>query len=140
MILGMTAFTFFHVVLSLVGILSGFVVVGGFLTAKRSNGWTLSFLTSTLLTSVTGFLFPFHKFLPSHGVGSVSLLVLAVTISALYVFHLPGPWRRAYVIGAVISLYLYLFFLIAPFFIKVSALNALSPTQSQPPFLRPQVW
>src|SRR5260370_12865662 len=99
MILGMTAFTFFHVVLSLVGILSGFVVVGGFLTAKRSNGWTLSFLTSTLLTSVTGFLFPFHKFLPSHGVGIVSFLVLAVTIPALYVFHLAGPWRRTDLIG-----------------------------------------
>jgi len=139
MILGMTAFTFFHVVLSLVGILSGFVVVGGFLTAKRSNGWTLSFLTSTLLTSVTGFLFPFHKFLPSHGVGIVSLLVLAVTIPALYVFHLAGPWRRTYVIGAVIALYLNVFVLIAQFFMKIPALKALAPTQSEPPFLGTQV-
>ena len=112
----LSAFTLFHVVLSLVGILSGFVVMAGFLTAKRSNGWTALFLTTTALTSVTGFLFPFHKFLPSHAVGIVSLLVLAVTIPALYVFHLAGPWRRIYVIGAVISLYLNVFVLIAQAF------------------------
>ncbi len=135
----LSAFTLFHVVLSLVGILSGFVVMAGFLTAKRSNGWTALFLTTTALTSVTGFLFPFHKFLPSHAVGIVSLLVLAVTIPALYVFHLAGPWRRIYVIGAVISLYLNVFVLIAQAFMKISALKALAPTQSEPPFLGAQV-
>ena len=135
----LSAFTLFHVVLSLVGILSGFVVMAGFLTAKRSNGWTALFLTTTALTSVTGFLFPFRKFLPSHAVGIVSLLVLAVTIPALYVFHLAGPWRRIYVIGAVISLYLNVFVLIAQAFMKISALKALAPTQSEPPFLGAQV-
>ncbi len=139
MILGMTAFTFFHVVLSLVGILSGFVVVAGFLTAKRLNGWTALFLVTTVLTSVTGFLFPFHKFMPSHAVGIVSLLVLAVTIPALYVYHLAGPWRRTYVIGAVIALYLNVFVLIAQFFMKIPALKAMAPTQSEPPFLGAQV-
>jgi hypothetical protein len=132
-------FTLFHVVLSLVGILSGFAVVAGFLTTKRSNGWTALFLTTTVLTSVTGFLFPFHRFLPSHAVGIVSLLVLAVTIPALYVFHLAGPWRRTYVIGAVIALYLNVFVLIAQFFMKVPALKALAPTQSEPPFLGTQI-
>ncbi len=135
----LSPFTLFHVALSLVGILSGFVVVGGFLTAKRSNGWTALFLTTTVLTSVTGFLFPFHRFLPSHAVGIVSLLVLAVTIPALYVFHLAGRWRRAYVIGSVIALYLNVFVLIAQFFMKVPALKALAPTQSEPPFLGTQV-
>src|SRR5256886_9496596 len=86
----LTAFTLFHVALSLVGILSGFVVLAGFLSAKRSNGWTAVFLVTTVLTSVTGFLFPFHKFLPSHAVGIVSLIVLAVAIPALYVFRLAG--------------------------------------------------
>jgi len=71
----LSAFTLFHVVLSLAGILSGFVVMAGFLSAKRSNGWTGLFLTTTVLTSLTGFLFPFHKFLPSHAVGIVSLVV-----------------------------------------------------------------
>jgi hypothetical protein len=107
--------------------------------AKRSNGWTALFLATTVLTSVTGFLFPFHKFLPSHAVGIVSLLVLAVAIPALYVFHLAGSWRLTYVIGAVIALYLNVFVLIAQQFMKVPALKALAPTQSEPPFLGAQV-
>ena len=135
----LSAFTLFHVVLSLAGILSGFVVMAGFLSAKRSNGWTGLFLTTTVLTSLTGFLFPFHKFLPSHAVGIVSLVVLVVTIPALYVFHLAGPWRRTYVIGAVIALYLNVFVLVAQLFMKVPALKALVPTQSEPPFLGTQV-
>ena len=135
----LSAFTLFHVLLSLVGILSGFVVMAGFLTAKRNNGWIALFLVTTVLTSLTGFLFPFHRFLPSHAVGIVSLLVLAVTIPALYVFHLAGPWRRTYVIGAVIALYLNVFVLIAQFFMKVPALKALAPTQSEPPFLGTQI-
>jgi len=138
-IMMLSAFTLFHVALGLVGILSGFVVVGGFLTAKRRNSWTALFLLSTVLTSVTGFLFPFHKFLPSHAIGIVSLLVLAVAILALYVFHLAGPWRRTYVISAVIALYLNVFVLIAQFFMKIPALKALAPTQSEPPFLNTQV-
>jgi len=135
----LTAFTLFHVALSLVGILSGFVVLAGFLSAKRSNGWTAVFLVTTVLTSVTGFLFPFHKFLPSHAVGIVSLIVLAVAIPALYVFRLAGPWRLTYVIGSVIALYLNVFVLVAQLFMKVPALKALAPTQSEPPFLGTQV-
>jgi hypothetical protein len=139
MIFGTTAFTLFHVALSLVGILSGLIVVFGLLAGKRLNGWTALFLVTTVLTSLTGFLFPFHKFLPSHAVGIVSLLVLAVTIPALYVFHLAGPWRLTYVIGAVIALYLNVFVLIAQFFMKIPTLKALAPTQSEPPFLGTQV-
>src|SRR6267143_5534836 len=131
----LSAFTLFHVVLSLVGILSGFVVLAGFLTAKRSNGWTALFLTTTALTSVTGFLFPFHKFLPSHAVGIVSLIVLAVAIFARYVRQLAGAWRGIYVVTAVIALYLNVFVLIAQLFQKVPALKAMAPTQSEPPFL-----
>src|SRR6266581_1219810 len=131
----LSAFTLFHVLLSLAGIL----LVAGFMSAKRSKSWTALFLTTTVLTSVTGFLFPFHKFLPSHAVGIVSLLVLAVTIPALYVFQLAGPWRLTYVIGAVIALYLNVFVLIAQLFMKVPALKALAPTQSEPPFLETQV-
>jgi hypothetical protein len=136
---GLAAFTLFHVALSLVGIFTGFVVLFSLLSARQSNCWTAPFLWTTLATSVTGFLFPFHKFLPSHALGIVSLLVLAVTIPALYVFHLAGPWRRTYVIGAVIALYLNVFVLIAQLFMKVPALKALAPTQSEPPFLGTQV-
>jgi hypothetical protein len=136
---GLAAFTLFHVALSLVGIFTGFVVLFALFSAKYSNGWTETFLVTTAATSVTGFLFPFHKLLPSHAVGIVSLLVLAMTIPALYVFHLAGQGRRTYVVGAVIALYLHVFVLIAQFFMKVPALKALAPTQSEPPFLGTQV-
>src|SRR5258705_13884531 len=139
MVLGMAPFTFVHVLLSLIGILSGVVVAFGLLAGKRLDGWTALFLVTTVLTSLTGFLFPFHKFLPSHAVGIVSLLVLAVTIPALYVFHLAGPWRLTYVIGAVIALFLNVFVLIAQLFMKVPALKALAPTRSERPFLGTQV-
>ena len=136
---GLAALTLFHVALSLAGIFAGFVVLFGLLSARQSNGWTATFLVTTAATSVTGFLFPFRKFLPSHAVGILSLLVLGVTIPALYVFHLAGPWRRTYIIGAVIALYLNVFVLIAQFFMKIPALKALAPTQSEPPFLGTQV-
>jgi hypothetical protein len=119
MIFGMTTFTFVHVLLSLIGIFSGFVVVFGMLAAKHLDGWTALFLVTTVLTSVTGFLFPFHKFLPSHGVGIVSCIVLAFALLGRYAFHLAGAWRRIYVITAVIALYLNVFVLIAQLFQKV---------------------
>ncbi len=134
MIFGMTSFTFFHVLLSLVGIFSGFVVVFGLLSANRLKAWTLLFLATTAATSVTGFGFPFDHLLPSHITGIVSLVVLAITIPALYVFHLARSWRWIYVIGAVISLYLNVFVLIVQAFLKVPALHVLAPTQNEPPF------
>ena len=134
MTFGMTTFTFVHVLLSLIGIFSGFVVVFGLLVAKRLDGWTTLFLASTVLTSVTGFLFPFHGFLPSHGVGILSLLALAIAIFARYGCHLAGLWRRTYAITAVIALYLNVFVLIVQLFQKVPALKAIAPTQSEAPF------
>src|SRR6266849_8173482 len=134
MIFDMTIFTFVHIVLSLLGILSGFVVVLGLLTAKRLNGWTALFLATTLATSVTGFMFPFHKFLPSHGVGIASSIALAVAIFALYGRGLAGAWRRAYVVSAMIALYLNIFVLIVQLFTKVPGLKAMAPTQSEAPF------
>jgi hypothetical protein len=130
----LSAFTFFHVVLSLVGIASGFVVVYGLLTSKRFDGWTTVFLATTVATSVTGFMFPFHQFLPSHGVGILSLIVLTIAILARYRFHLVGAWGRTYVITAAIALYFNVFVLIVQLFEKVSSLKALAPTQSEPPF------
>ena len=134
MTFGMTTFTFVHVLLSLIGIFSGFVVVFGLLVAKRLDGWTTLFLASTVLTSVTGFLFPFHGFLPSHGVGILSMLALAIAIFARYGRHLAGLWRRTYTITAVIALYLNVFVLIVQLFQKVPALKAIAPTQSEAPF------
>ena len=127
--------TLVHVVLSLLGIFSGFVAVFGLLAAKRMEGWTVLFLASTVATSVTGFFFPFHHFLPSHAIGIISLVVLAIAIVARYARHLAGAWRRTYVISAVIALYLNFFVLVAQSFMKVPALKAMAPTQSEPPFL-----
>jgi hypothetical protein len=133
MILG--ALTLFHVLLSLVGIGSGLIVVYGLLTSQKGrDGLTSLFLKTTVATSVTGFFFPVHRFLPSHGVGVVSLVVLAIAILARHSFRLAGGWRRTYAVTAVIALYLNVFVLIVQLFQKVPALRALAPTQSEPPF------
>ena len=128
-----------HVVLSLVGILSGFAVVLVLLAARNLDGWTALFLASTVLTSVTGFLFPFQGFTPAQGVGTISLIVLAVAIFARYGRHLSGAWRRSYVITSVIALYLEVFVLIVQLFEKVPHLKALAPTKSEPPFMITQL-
>src|SRR5437764_10602616 len=121
MIFGMAPLTFVHVVLSLVGIGSGFVVVYGLLAPKRLDAWTAAFLASTVATSATGFVLPADHFMPSHAIGIVSLLVLAVAIPARYAFRLAGAWRRTYVISAVTALYLNVFVLVAQLFQKVPA-------------------
>ena len=131
----LTIFTLVHVVLSLVAIGSGFIVLFGLLTGERLDGWTTLFLATTVATSVTGFGFPVHQFLPSHAIGIVSLIVLAVAIWARYVRHLAGGWRTSYVVAAVTALYLNVFVLIVQLFLKVPLLKALAPTQSEPPFL-----
>jgi hypothetical protein len=137
MILGMSTatYTFLHVLISLIGIGSGLIVMVGLLTGKRLDGLTAVFLTTTVLTSVSGFAFPFDHLLPSHIFGIISLVVLAVTIVARYAFHLAGAWRGTYVVGAAIALYLNVFVLIAQLFMKVPALKALAPTGKEPPFL-----
>jgi hypothetical protein len=135
----MSAFTLAHVVISLVGIGSGLLVVAGLLAAKRLDTMTALFLASTALTSVTGFGFPFDHLLPSHVVGLLSLVVLTIAVYARYARRLQGTWRSVYVGGAVTALYLNVFVLIVQAFLKVPALNAAAPTQSEPPFLVAQL-
>src|SRR2546423_4976171 len=127
MLFDIKTFTSIHVVLSLEGISSGFVVMLGLLTARRLNGWTVLFLASTAATSATGFGFPFHQLLPSHKVGIVSLVVLVVAVLARYTFHLAGAWRWIYVVGSVVALYLNVFVFVVQAFEKVPALSALAP-------------
>ena len=136
MILGMSieTFTLVHTAISLIGIVSGLVVVYGMLGGKRLDGWTALFLLTTVLTSVTGYLFPFEHLLPSHIVGGISLVVLAVALLARYSFHLAGGWRRTYVLTAVMALYLNVFVLVVQSFLKVPALHALAPAGKEPPF------
>jgi hypothetical protein len=111
----------------------------GLLAGKRFNGWTALFLATTVATSVTGFGFPFEHLLPSHKIGILSLLVLAVAILARYTFHLAGAWRWIYVVGATIALYFNVFVAVVQSFLKVPALKAMAPTQSEPPFLIAQL-
>jgi uncharacterized membrane protein SirB2 len=141
MILGMSTatFTLVHVVLSLVGIFAGLIALFGMFASKKLEGWTALFLATTVLTSVTGFPFPRDHILPSHIVGVISLVVLAIAIYALYSRQLTGSWRWIYVLSAVVALYLNVFVAVVQSFLKVPALNSLAPTQSEPPFLVAQI-
>ena len=141
MVFGMTlsTFTLVHVLLSLVGIGSGFLVVYGLLRGKRFDGVTAIFLATTALTSLTGFLFPVEHILPSHIVGIISLIALTVAIVARYPMHLAGRWRATYVASAVLALYLNVFVAVVQAFLKIPPVHALAPTQKEPPFLAVQL-
>ena len=127
-------YTVIHVLISLVAIFTGVVVVFGMVASNRLDCWTKWFLTTAVLTTVTGFFFPFHGFTPAIGLGIISLPFLAITIFARYSKHLAGAWRWIYVIGAVICLYFNLFVLVVQLFEKVPALHAMAPTQTESPF------
>jgi hypothetical protein len=127
-------YTIIHTLISLVGIFTGLVVLFGLLAGKRLDDWTKWFLITTVLTSVTGFFFPFHGFTPAIALGIMSLIVLAVAIFARYPRQLAGHWRWIYVVTAVIALYFNVFVLVVQTFEKIPALHAMAPTQTEPPF------
>jgi hypothetical protein len=141
MILGMSTgtYTLLHVVISVVAIGSGLIVMYGFLRGKRWDGLTAIFLVTTVLTSVSGFGFPFEHLSPAHMIGIISLVVLVVAITARYAFHMAGAWRRIYVISSAIALYFNVFVLVVQSFLKQPALHALAPQGKEPPFLIAQV-
>ena len=133
-------YTVIHVLISLAGIFTGLVVLFGMLAGKRLDGWTKWFLNTTVATSATGFFFPFHGFTPAIALGIMSLLVLAVAIFARYPRQLAGHWRWIYVVCAVIALYFNVFVGIVQSFEKIPALQALAPTQTEPPFKDTQLF
>jgi hypothetical protein len=124
----------FHVVISLIGILSGLVMLYGLLIGKDLSAWTAVFLVTTILTSLTGFPLPPFGFDPPRAVGVLSLILLAGAVAAYYGFRLAGAWRWIFVACAVAALYLNVFVLVVQGFMKVPALHELAPTQSEPPF------
>jgi hypothetical protein len=132
--LSLSAFTILHVIISLIAIAAGFVVFYQMLKSQFSPLWTLVFLAFTLLTSLTGFMFPISGFTPGIGFGIISLIALALSIYALYSQHLAGAWRWVYVVTALFALYLNVFVLVVQSFQKISVLNALAPKGSEPPF------
>lgn len=137
MILGLTIaqFTVLHVVISMVAIFAGFIVVGGMFSNARLVGWTAFFLATTIITNITGFMFPFGGMTPGIAVGLLSSLLLIVALVALYAFDLNGRWRLVYVVTATLGLYFNVFVLIVQSFQKVSFLTPLAPTGSEPPFV-----
>jgi len=135
----LVAFTFFHVLLSLTGLAAGFVAISSLIKAKPTDRWTDVFLWTTLATSVTGFMFPVHRFMPSHGVGILSVIDLGFAYFALYKHRLDGRWKRVFAISSVIALYFNVFVAIAQCFEHIKALKVLAPTQSEPPFLVAQL-
>ena len=141
MILGMSTatYTLLHVLISVVGIGSGLMVMYGFLTSKRWDGMNAIFLVTTILTSATGFGFPFEHLLPSHKVAIISLVILAIALPARYLFHMAGGWRKVYVITSAIALYLNVFVLVVQAFLKQPSLHALAPEGKEPPFLIAQI-
>ncbi len=132
MILGMSMATFIlvHVVISLIAIVAGLIVMFGMLGSKSQPGLTAIFLLFTILTSATGFVIPplvTETLLPSHIIGALSLVLLAIACIALYAMKLAGSWRWIYVLTALISLYLNTFVLVIQSFLKIPALTALAP-------------
>ncbi|WP_044254416.1 hypothetical protein [Rhodopirellula sp. SWK7] len=127
-------FTIVHVAISLLGIGSGGVVVCGFLNSQRLDRWTLFFLTTTVLTSVTGFGFPAERITPAHVVGVVSLLALGLAVYARYARRLQGKWLGLFVMSSIIAFYLNSFVLVVQLFQKIPALKAIAPTQTEPEF------
>jgi hypothetical protein len=141
MILGVSLATFVqvHVIISLIGIVAGIVVMFAMLGSNRMPGLTAIFLLTTILTSATGFLIPpllSDKLLPSHIVGALSLVLLAIACIALYGQKLSGAWRWVYVLTALLALYLNVFVLVIQSFLKVPTLHALAPSvpPAEPPF------
>ena len=129
----------FHVLISLIGIVSGLVVVYGLLTGRPLGAWTALFLAATVLTSVTGFPLPPFGLTPGRALGVISLVLLALALAALYGFRLAGAWRWIYVASAIAALYLNVFVGVVQSFQKLSFLKPLAPTQSEPPFLIAQL-
>jgi hypothetical protein len=140
MILGMSlaTFTLVHVLISLLGIAAGLIVMERLLRNRELGLSNMIFLAATILTSATGFLFPFKSFGPPHAIGVISLVILALALIALYYGNLIGAWRWIYVLTAVIALYLNVFVGVVQAFQKVGRLRVLAPTQTEPPFAAAQ--
>ena len=134
MLFDLPTFTLIHVLISVLGIISGLVVLGGLMAGARLEGWTALFLATTTLTNVTGFGFPTAAVSPAQIVGGLSLVVLAACLAARYWMKLAGGWRTTYVVTAVVATYLNVFVLVVQLFAKTPALAQLAPTQQEPPF------
>jgi hypothetical protein len=131
--------TYLHVFLSVIGLGAGVFVVLGFFSSKRFSILTTAFVVATFLTSLSGFLFPFHGVTPGIVLGVLSLIVLILATYALYIKKLAGIWRETYVITACLALYFNFFVLVAQAFDKVHVLHSIAPSQTSPGFAISQI-
>lgn len=132
--LSLSAFTTLHVAISIIGIAAGLVVLRGFIASHPMRAVTLLFLVTTVLTSITGFLFPYHGVTPAIVIGIISMVVLLAAILARYAFQMAGPWRWIYVVSSVVALWFNVFVFIVQSFEKIPALHQLAPTGTELPF------
>ena len=135
MVLGLSlhAFTILHVIISIVELFAGAVVVLQMLAGKRS-GLNFLFLLTAVLTTITGFLFPYHGPTPAITLGFITLPFLLLAAVAWYTGRLRGAWRWIYVLSVLILFYLDAFVAVVQSFMKIPALHALAPTGKEPPF------
>jgi hypothetical protein len=129
-----STFTLIHVIITLIAIAAGLVATYGMLRNVRMDLISAVFLLFTVLTSLTGFLFPFHGITPAITLGIISCVLLTFALAARYAFGLSGAWRWIYVVTAITSLYLNCFVLVVQSFLKVPSLHALAPKGNEPPF------
>ena len=134
MIFGLTLFAFVHVVITLIAMIAGLIAIFGMIGNNRRDGVTAIFLLFTVLTSVTGFLFPIHGLTPALILGIMSMVVLAIAVAARYLYAMQGAWRWIYVVTAVVAQYFNSFVLVVQSFLKFPALHALAPQGNEPPF------
>ena len=128
-----------HVAISLIALVTGLIAIIGWLTDNFSRGWTALFLGTLILTSVTGFPLPPFGLDPPRMVGILSLILLAIAVSAIYVFKVGAAWRWIFLVTAIAALYLDAFVGVIQAFAKLSFLHKLAPNGSEPPFVIAQV-
>jgi hypothetical protein len=131
---GLPVFTLVHVVISVLGILSGLIVVGGLISGVRLRGSIAVFLVTTILTDITGYGFPFTALLPSHIVGAISLVALVIALIAIYAKQLAGGWRTTFVVTSVFALWANTFVLMAQLMQKIPAIATIAPGPNAPAF------
>lgn len=138
MLFGLTIFTFVHVVITLIAMAAGLIAILGMIRNNRMDGVNGAFLLFTVLTSVTGFLFPIHGLTPALILGILSIALLAIALAARYLYGMRGIWRWIYVVTAVLAQYFNSFVLVVQSFLKIPALHALAPQGNEPPFATAQ--
>ncbi|ATB42751.1 membrane protein [Cystobacter fuscus] len=140
MILGLSisTLTIIHVLFSLVGIAAGLVWLLALTNGRWLSSVNVLFFTTTVLTTVTSFLFPITIFTPALGVAIISAIDLAIATHALLRMNAHPAGKTTYIITATIALYLNCFVGVVQAFLKIAPLHALAPNGTEPPFAAAQ--